>query len=220
MSSYSHLAQQTRRSYGYYLRGFFRWWIHRVDGNDKLLEEIVPVKIDRKPHVFWTKEEMERLYAVAPDTPTKAFWMVMGTVGCRQGELTKATWGDINGNQLTLRGENTKTRVTRIVPLSPTVMELLETFRGDKEARIFQDVLSTNSGRNQQLQRHCALAGIPRGTLHTFRHSCAMHYFKHGLLDIKDVAALLGHASETTTLQIYLEATRADELTSKVLSVI
>jgi integrase len=88
---------------------------------------------------------------------------------------------------------------------------------GKDEDLIFPHLSVKNGRRNIQLRRVLTKLGL-RGTLHTFRHSAAAYYLGKGV-PIKTVSSLLGHASETTTLRVYMEMTKEQEITAAVKSV-
>lgn len=212
-------ADQTRRAYNNVLRQFVQWWQRKNKQYDQeVVDAIHRVKCDRKAHDVWSMDEMRLIADAALDFPTRIYFHTLRVTAARNQEVYLAKWGDLKGNILSLRAENTKGRKSRPVPIAPDVLAMLEMYRGDAkdEDLIFREIPTTNTARNTALKRACDRAGIPRGTLHKFRHSAATYYFRRGV-DIKTVSQLLGHASETTTMAIYLEATSETELASKIL---
>lgn len=217
---YSTKQPQTRRGYSNTFKGFLTYWMKRLGKfNMDVIDALPSVKLDRKEHSFWTMEEMNRIIEHAPSSHMAVYWRVLAETGARNNEAGLCRWEDLHGNCLRLKAEYTKGRRPRVLPLSETVLNQLSELRGDKpdSAYIF-DIPTTNTQRNTALAKACELAGVKRGTLHTFRHSAAIHYFRSGKLDIKDVQTLLGHADANTTLSIYIEATSGDELADKLRS--
>jgi integrase len=93
--------------------------------------------------------------------------------------------------------------------------------RGGRRLRLLDEQSDTPLGhRNVErraLQRATARAGIaPAPRFHTLRHTFASHLIIDLRLDVAQVSRILGHASATTTLNIYThqfdEARHADEI--------
>lgn len=111
----------------------------------------------------------------------------------------------------------------RLVPLSPEALEVLEAMRGHivTEARIHGKVWPKGKGplfpsalsgefMRQDTARHvmrdvCQRAGLPLLSPHALRHSAGTYLISRGE-DPVTVAAVLGHAQVTTTLNIYAHA--------------
>lgn len=217
VGTYNSLAPETRRGYGNCLKGFITWWGKLTKTyNPDLLELIPHVKMDRKEHEFWTMEEMMSICEHAPDLHYRIYWQILAETGARNNEVLLCKWEDLQGDMLRLKAEYTKGRRPRVLPLSKNVMELIGQLpRTDGRILHLSD---KNQWRNTLLKRACRSAGVKEGTMHQFRHSAAIHYFRSGKLDIKDVQTLLGHADANTTLSIYIEATSGDELADKLRS--
>lgn len=216
---YIHLAQETRRAYANCLRQFASYWMRRRDMyDDKVIEAIRHVKVDRRAHGVWTMEEMTRICEAGWNFPSRVYYHVLRVTACRGTELMLAKWSDLRDGYIVLRAEYTKGRKARPLPLTQEVLRMLEELRGTAldDCRIFADLPMSNSARNRMLKQACRTAGVSEGSLHKFRHSAATHYFRKGV-DIKTVSQLLGHASETTTIGIYLEATSAEVMANKIL---
>lgn len=147
----------------------------------------------------------------------------------RQNEAYTLLWGDIDwqGAQICLRESETKARVARRAPMQAYVMELLaRKFRAGEYAStdpIFVGrIPGQQSSRYQVLRRAIDEANkglpvkkqIPRGSLHTFRHSVSMILYspdENGVRpDIKTVAEILGHG-EKVALKYYQSTRGAEE---------
>lgn len=212
--SYDHKEPQTRRGYGNCLKQFLTFWSKEVKSYDPAVFDAIPtVKLDKKEHAIWTMDEMQAIVRHAPDVHTALYWATLVETGARNTELSLCTWDDLKDGCIRLKAEYCKGRRTRVLPLTPELYGKILELKED-DGRIFK-IPTTNTQRNSNLKHACDRAGVKRGTLHQFRHSAAVFYFRKGL-DIKDVQTLLGHADANTTLSIYIEATSHEELGRKM----
>lgn len=194
-----------------------------------------PRKADALPVAF-TDEQLAAILAAvsSPDPDARAPWPVrdralvitLAGTGVRASELCGLTIGDVTTGQdpsLRVHGKGGKTRV---VPLSPTVVESveaylqdrLERFPGQPAPRAEDPLFVTYSGTpltrgalKQYVYRWLLRAGVPRPdgeAVHAFRHTFATGLIHNGA-DLASVRQLLGHASIAST-QIYLRMTGAD----------
>ena len=186
-----------------------------------------------------------------PDTQWRLFFYMSIYTGMRPGELIGLNWSDIEGNVLTVRagavyvnGQGTirtdrpKTQKSiRMIDLPPAVMTLLKkhkieqaeyrlrfgadwpepdaVFTGDLGRRLN---ISSPTQKFQKIVKEYHLRPI---TLYGLRHTAATIMIAQGL-NARDVAARLGHAQTSTTLNIYAHAfmdanTRATEAISNAL---
>ena len=171
--------------------------------------------------------------------------------GMRPAELIGLNWSDIVGNVLTVRagaayvkGQGTirtdrpKTQKSvRMIDLPPTVMKLLEKHRREQaEYRLGfgaewpepEAVFTGATGHRlnissptQKFQKIVKAYNLRPITLYGLRHTAATIMIAQGL-NAREVAARLGHAQTSTTLNIYAHAfmdanTRATEAISSAL---
>lgn len=84
------------------------------------------------------ESEDDELAVLSPTTrvPQAPLWLAFLETGARYGELTKATWGDLDQARgiLVLRAENTKSRKQRAIPLGAGLVERLVALRALHEA--------------------------------------------------------------------------------------
>ena len=85
-----------------------------------------------------SREEDAELDVLAADVrvPQTPLWLAFLETGARYGELTKATWGDLDQTRriLVLRAENTKSRKQRAIPVGETLTRELVRLRAIHEA--------------------------------------------------------------------------------------
>lgn len=167
-----------------------------------------------------------------PRVPQELLVRVLLETGARWGELTLATWADVDTSAavLTLRAENTKTEAERAVPLRRDTCERLVAYRLEcaavtgamppASAPIFLSPKgrpwTSSSNFRKVLGAAYERAGLlerdDRGRLrsrdghalhvHTLRHTCCTRLLTAGV-PVPIVQALLGHASPQMTLRVY-----------------
>ena len=153
----------------------------------------------------------------------------------RPAELIGLNWSDINGNVLTVRASATyiqgkgtirtdrpKTaKSVRMIDLPPAVMKLLQLHRREQaEYRLSfggdwpePDAVFTGStgcrlnisSPTQKFQKIVKAYNLRPITLYGLRHTAATIMIAQGL-NARDVAARLGHAQTSTTMNIYAHA--------------
>lgn len=119
-------------------------------------------------------------------------------VGCRIGEAREVTWGDVQGDEILIRGQadrrgnaRTKGGGFRRVPIAGRVQDLLVrrglNLRMPKGQRVF-----TMQSPKGALNRATARLGLEHLRIHDLRHFFATHCIERGV-DIPTVAGWLGH---------------------------
>lgn len=101
--------------------GYEREWIDRMPKFE------YPAVHNERERVFST-EEVEAVFQYFRDKEQHdyaAFFEILYHTGMRCGELRKATKEQIDGNWLTLKAKDTKTKKSRRVPLNARALELL-----------------------------------------------------------------------------------------------
>ena len=216
MAGTVNLTGNARRGYVSALKSLFRY-MRRHD-----LEEALPakIKVDQTEKAAWSREEMQLIIMeVNSDTAARTlqyreWFTLMSQVGSRQGETYELKWKDLksdgNGNGvITFRGEVTKSRKERTVPIGYELYAQLEARRGEPEGRIFDLLPTCQATRYAVLQRALKRLGLP-GNLHTWRHSVSRILYRK-CQDIKAVSQLLGHSPQVA-LQYYQESRSIDTL--------
>ena len=140
--------------------------------------------------------------------------------GAAYVSVTK-TRSDFEGQAYTNTPKTAKGK--RVIPLHGDALEVLEEMRGHiaQEARIHGKVWKGKTGplfpsarsgdflrqdsARAVMRRTCQRAGVPLLSPHALRHSAGTYLISRGA-DPVTVAALLGHAQVSTTLNIYAHA--------------
>ena len=172
------------------------------------------------------------LATVAGDVLMHAWYLVALTTGMRPGEVRALMWEDIDFDRgiITVRrtmtrdedfrhtvGTTTKTRRGRSVAIPAVTVTALAAHRDDQRQRqavapawadrglVFDRGDGNPLAQQTISNRHraiCDRAQVPRIRQHDIRHSAATMMLRSGVSP-KIVADILGHASITTTLDIY-----------------
>lgn len=172
--------------------------------------------------------EVEALLDAAKGTHFEALIVFVANTGCRIGEALALRWSDVDLDNSTatirrssINSTTTKTAAgVRTVPLLPEVVAALKVRRSQQRAdRLkmgpgWQDrqdlIFTTGSGTpvdahnaRRNLRSVLKAAGLPQDRpWHTMRHSLATRLLNRGVA-MPVVAAILGHASIRTTVDIY-----------------
>lgn len=177
------------------------------------LHRPLPRRIDR--------EHQQALWAAAEARPQEharyqaicILALLYGT-GLRRGELERLEVDDWDSTSGILRVDGRKTGVERKVPVGEAVWRCIEAYlprrhnRLEALSRLEQRALLVNTlgdrltgmGVSLLVGRLVKSAGIPRVTLHQFRHSCASDLLEAGVT-IPEVQRLLGHAAIESTVR-------------------
>lgn len=177
-----------------------------------------------------TNKEIEHLFTIARTTDYQ-FYLMLCTLlftGIRVGELCGLKWNDFNEDFSSIRIDEsltnkkfentTKTRYSmRVVPLTEFLKyEYIEFYKYKNQPNINEYVYINRRGTPFETQnidskfkylKTCTNQYYPDDdfsdiTPHCLRHTFATQGLKAGV-SIKEIQELLGHASATTTLQIY-----------------
>lgn len=166
----------------------------------------------RTPLTQW---EIAKLLTVSPPEMADVWRVFLGT-GLRAGELTQLEWRDLDFEQrrLRVRGETSKSRRGRSLPLSATVAAVLQRLRlgvaGRPSRETARRLVFVNGGGGpwgdnlrKRLKPIVRAAGLRDDIdLHTLRHTFASHLAATGV-DFRTLQELLGHSTASAT-EVYL----------------
>lgn len=157
-----------------------------------------PKDLDSEPIRWYTREELERLYAASPNHAD--IWRLMANTGLRRREALQLKWADVDGERLRVVSRSTartKSGKWRVVPLSGTAQIALKRMKigagidGYVLARVHRASLS-------RAFAHCQKRAKLDGNLHCLRHTFAAHLVSASV-PLRTVQVLMGHASIVTT---------------------
>lgn len=155
---------------------------------------------DSKPPRFYTKEELEKIYCMAPYN--WYWWKLLANTGMRRSEALQAKWEHIKDGYIHIlseEGSRTKSRKWRKVPLSPGALQALERLKKDKtDEYLFPRQHKDSFSR--AFKRVLARTDIaePKGSEHSLRHTFISHLVMQGK-PLRLVQQLAGHANIATT---------------------
>jgi integrase len=158
--------------------------------------------------------------------PQLPMWRMFLDCGPRYGELTRATWADVDFEHrtVTLRAEVTKSGKQRVLPLSDTLVREIRELRGVHERVLGRPVRQSEVVfRSPEGAAYRPLSKTPMRTLsrildkakiaqideqgrvldvHSLRHTCASRLARRGV-PITTTQRLLGHSSVELTSRYY-----------------
>ena len=209
----------TRKSYSVTLREWTKFLCKEYGLNRDLVDSFTYVKVQQEEKGYWTMNEIRRMVdkiKCKDDATTRMYkaWVWLQAVcGCRQGESAKIEWSDLQGRNLTMKAQNTKSNKTRTVPIPLSVSEMIYHLPRINKY-VFPYLAKTQAGRYSVIAKAVKAAGIPHGGLHTLRHSASMFLYSK-IQDIKLVSQILGH-SEATALKYYQKTREAENVVDAV----
>ena len=178
------------------------------------------------PHDEPTKGVQSSLRRRGLRVPQAPMWRAFLETGCRWGEMTRATWADLDFGRRTLflRAENTKSHKSRRVPLLDGLVGELRALR-ETQALVLRRPVRPNdrvfmtpegcawswatNGAMRIFNRVLEAAGIDRIDaegfkldIHAQRHTAGSRYLRNGV-PLQKVQHLLGHADSRMTSRIY-----------------
>ena len=194
------------------VRFLFRVTLRRHD----LAAEIYHLKEPQKIPVVMSRDEIERLLAMAATIKVRVMLSLAYGCGLRAGEVVRLRAGDIDSAQNIIRVVQSKGRKDRNVMLPADTLEMLRKWWTERPTRRDADLAKerlwlfpggkpgqalTTRQFSRVFHETANKAGIRKPvTLHSLRHSFATHLLERGV-DIRVIQALLGHDKlETTAL--------------------
>ncbi len=187
-----------------------------------LTAEVYHLREPQKIPLVMSRDEIERLLAMAANIKVRVMLSLAYGCGLRAGEVVRLKVGDIDCAQDIIRVVQSKGRKDRNVMLPADILEMLRQWWRERPTR--QDAGVTKECRwlfpgykpgrpltTRQFSRlfhaTATAAGIRKPvTPHSLRHSFATHLLERGV-DIRVIQALLGHDKLETTARYTRVAT-------------
>jgi integrase len=164
------------------------------------------LKVDQDERVrYLSPSERQRFMSALEDQPDYFRVMVKLALlsGMRRGELLQLTWPNVNlrRKQITVRAHTAKAAKTRVIPLPPPAVELLQKWKAqqsltDMHQHVFlnRDTRLPFTGVKRRWNALTEVAQIDDFRFHDCRHDYASRLVEAGV-DLYRVKELLGHAS-------------------------
>lgn len=196
-----------------HLRAFFRWAIERGHTKTDPTLTIRPPKQPRAVPRSLDLADLRALRTALPDNRAVLIITLLFDLGLRRGEVARLDMADIDLRAGVIRVDG-KGGHQRLLPVTPGVRHMLLhylTERGAAAGPLIRSQTRPGHGITPEtlgklVSKWMTDAGIkqPRDgkSAHALRHSCAENLWRHGV-DLRTIAAALGHAVPTTTW-IYL----------------
>jgi integrase len=180
---------------------------------------------------FLTDDELARVLEAAKAEGAVMYAAVMFAVGvgCRQGEMLRLRWGDIDETGHTVSIRVTKTTTSRRAHLPPAVVKALKALHPGNvvplpTAFVFADEHGAlpNHWIVNRWEKIRVIARVPAVRWHDLRHASASFLIQGGAT-LAEVAHQLGHLSHATTKRYAhlvpgAKPTGADKLNEKLSS--
>ncbi len=210
------------RSFGVWLRA--RGWLPFNPAEDLRLQK----GQGALSKTVLTVGEVQRLLAApgpgALGLRDRAILETLYSTGLRRAELCGLDLYDVDQESGVVWVRNGKGGRDRVVPIGRWAIGAIRSYvqrarpqfrSGPKETALFLSAITRSrlgvKNLNRIVRHHGEAAGIrQRVTPHLLRHTCATHLLQGGA-DIRDIQAILGHASVATT-QIYTRVGEEDLL--------
>ncbi|MDN5977426.1 tyrosine-type recombinase/integrase [Acidipropionibacterium jensenii] len=143
--------------------------------------------------------------AAATGAHDAAMVWLLATCGLRISEACRLDVGDVKAERGRLRVRKSKNGEGRDVPVSATVLAMLDLGRGDAEPLLTNSRggrVDPDNWRSRVFAVARAKADMPDVRIHDLRHTAASLAIASGA-DVKAVQRMLGHKSARMTLDLY-----------------
>ena len=162
-----------------------------------------------------TPEQLDELLQKSYERNKNFYYMVIiALCTCfRFGEIMGLRWKDIDfgHNRISLHWQRTKDKETRIVPLIPSLREMLIKMKGKPEEPVINASYEAMQSVSRRLRPELSFAQGEDGMFrfHDLRHIAGQYLFDQGV-PIDDIAVIMGHSSVKTTQKHYVHFPRPD----------
>ena len=202
-----------------YLSAFFNWCCKQRPRY--LLENPIPlsnagrIKSDAKPHFMITEDEFRSLLK-ACETPREYLFLLLGWwTGGRRSEILALHYYHFDFQENTLNIAHMKNNMHGLLPLSKTIVELVEQLY--KDADEADRVFPKDPFPSHRFARLCVKAGVRHHRFHDFRISTSMR-IKSGGFDASLAGMYVGN-SQAVNQTHYTDLTPFGEQIASLLEV-
>ena len=167
---------------------------------------LAQIKYRKQVKKPYSAVDLERIRQACSNIRDLALVDFLYSTGCRVSEVARLDIDDIDFDSLecTVIGKGNKERIVYLSPVAAMHLREYISLRRDFSDALFAGKGSNRIGKNgieALLRRIGAVAGVDNVHPHRFRRTLATNLLDRGM-NIRDVAAILGHADLKTT-QIY-----------------
>lgn len=180
-----------------------------VLGRSDMTTMIPFARVERRLPTILAQDEVKRLLTSIDHARDRVIVTVAYACGLRVAELASLRVDDIDGARKLLHVHAGKGRKDRLVPLSPSLLELLRNYYRVMRPKpwLFPGANPDSHVDTRTVQRVVRDAALAAGlkkhvTPHMLRHTFATHLLEAGV-PLSTVQTLLGHSSIATTLRYH-----------------
>lgn len=218
-----HLKNEKKLSFSSYntvtcaLRFFYR---HVIGITDDIVGMVPFARKERKLPAILSQDEVRAILDAVERQRDRVLITVAYACGLRVSEVATLKVGDIDGKRMLVHVHSGKGRKDRLVPLSPSLLEMLRVWWLVMRPKdwLFPGMKAGTHVDTRTIQRAVRRAvesaGIKKKvTPHTLRHCFATHLLEAGT-DLRILQTLLGHSRIGTTFR-YHHVSRTDVTATK-----
>lgn len=192
---------------------------------------------DKKEKVIYSFDDFKKFISYVRDSKQEIIFKILFFTGIRIGELIGLKWGDVDFQESTITINRTissklgigtykeftaKTKKGhRVIYIPQTLLNDLNNYRHETQAiqkHDYENLFIVGDkkpiGQNT-VSRYCNQvsehAGLPKITLHGFRHSYITYMIIELNVDPYILSEQVGHADITTTLNVYTHITKTKQ---------
>ena len=211
------------------LNVFFNWLYIKNHIDKNPLEDIRPPKVSYDDFRSLEDADIHKIYSAIMFHSSDSFIQRRDTLmvsillfcGVRKGEFIslRVTDIDMEKREITIRGETSKSRKTRVLPIHPTLLPHIKDYFKERSIRNLKTEFLIASSRDdrglsrQGLKHWVKSLNKKSGVkfhLHMFRHTFAVNLDRNNVSGFK-IQKLLGHASILMT-QKYVRSIKTESL--------
>jgi site-specific recombinase XerD len=217
------------------LNRFFKWLKNQKYMDSNPMEDVSYPKVEYKDRKYLKKEQIEKILISVGELSdwrstligkrNKLIIYLGMYCGLRRGEFMNIKLDDINLDRklLTVNGDTSKSKITRVIPMNGRVVSLLKDYLIDRKRKGYKtsyllvsrnrDNKFTYHGLKHLVEKIKKTSGIPFH-VHSLRHTYAVNSLYQGT-DIAKLKQLMGH-SDIRMTALYLRCMPTKAMRSDV----
>lgn len=202
---------------------YFKWLVQRGKLPQSPIAQVQPPRTPKSRKRNVTASQFQRLYtSICGETwldyRDRAALLILFYSGLRANELLGLRLDSIDYTHRLLHVVTGKGGTDRDVPFTTEAADQLRAYLADRPPSDSRSLFLagnrhrtlavgplTYSGLTQMVRRRCARIGIPRISLHSFRHGYAMLFLNEGGMELGAVSQTMGHSSVDVTRRFYAD---------------
>ena len=162
-----------------------------------------------------SSENLDNLIDALPAGPHRVLATILRFTAARISEARLLTWAAVSDSHILFIKHNTKTKMSREVPMSPKLLEVLNRWRSETNPRPSDYIIPgglvgkpmSRQAFDKQLRATCEQLGLVGVSSHSFRRSCLTTANDKGI-SLRHLQAISGHRS-LMSLSVYLDVNEA-----------